>query len=298
MAPEPSSITLPCYEEALSKMLPLADEIHALLSASFPDDTTAAVRSRFATQLTSSVVLTGVPNSEVSLLLSKCEPLLESVQSKLWHITRHIHLLTPKVEDGNNFGADVQSLVLKFVQEKESLVSGYMGDYATYFWQRGNCMEKIGGPRWRGDGGRTVVEEEVKVGSEGDDREVKDEEKTGDDDAKDEKGGSDAKGKKRKAAEPVVPTTSSSTTSKKTSSTSTKTTTTTKTSTSTPNHVLPDYLSYLVSLDVKWYLYLKDSLRQAADSCLMVKDMVEKNRDKIEHPKGPAEGGQNGMSMF
>jgi hypothetical protein len=183
-----------------------------------------------------------------------------------------------------------------------------MGDYATYFWQRGNCMEKIGGAKWRGDSGKTVVTEEVSVSLSGDDKEVKDEEKAGGSACSSEDAPSSedakpaapaAKGKKRKAGEGAAPTTqSSSTTNKKTSSTSTKKTETTKSSTATPVDVLPDYLSYLVSLDVKWYLYLKDSLRQAADSCLMVKDMVEKNREKIEHPKGGADGGPNRRSMF
>lgn len=37
----------------------------------------------------------------------------------LWNIGRHISLLTPAVEDGNNFGVDVQASCLKTVQDKE-----------------------------------------------------------------------------------------------------------------------------------------------------------------------------------
>jgi len=224
------------------------------------------------------------------------EPLLESVQTSLWSITRHITLLSPLIEDGNNFGADVQQMVLKQVQERENLVSGYLGDLATYFYQRGTAMEKIGGSKWRGEGGVVeVMESKVEKGStEGEDE--KDEVKTGGEE-EDKTIGGDKTGKKRKAEEETASKDSRTTTKTTGSTTVNKTVKTTRTTKSTPS-VLPDYVHYLVSLDIKWYLYLKDALRQAGDSCLIVKDMVEKNREKIEHPKGKGEEGGNGMSMF
>ena len=93
------------------------------------------------------------------------------------------------------------------------------------------------------------------------------------------------------------------TTNKKvnTSNTSTKknkttTITTLRQDLAPPTVVLPDYVSYLVALDVKWYLYLKDAVRQAQDSYLVVADVIEKNKEKVENPKG--DSAANGMSMF
>ena len=60
--------------------------------------------------------------------------------------------------------------------------------------------------------------------------------------------------------------------------------------------VLPDYQSYLISLDIKWFLYLKDSIRQAQDAFLTVLDVIEKNKEKVENPRGNSEG--TVMSMF
>ena len=98
-------------------------------------------------------------------------------------------------------------------------------------------------------------------------------------------------GKKRKAA-------ASNGDVKKTSKKTKITTTTTKTQ--KPTKVLPDYVTYLVSLDLKWHAYLKDALRQASDAYLAVLDTIGKNRSKVENPKGGGAGGDgaNHMSMF
>jgi hypothetical protein len=64
---------------------------------------------------------------------------------------------------------------------------------------------------------------------------------------------------------------------------------------SSPPLILPDYVQYLICLDVKWYCYLKDAVRQAIDGYMVVMDVIEKNREKVENPKGSGEGG---LSMF
>ena len=52
-------------------------------------------------------------------LLPLVESELEGGCTLLWSIGRHVSLLTPSVEDGNNFGVDVQASCLKTVQDKE-----------------------------------------------------------------------------------------------------------------------------------------------------------------------------------
>ena len=158
------------------------------------------------------------------------------------------------------------------MQDKESFLAGYLGDLGTYFWSRGQVMEKMGGTTWKGDGGIVVVEEEkeedIDQAEEGD-LELS----NGGDEKK------SAASKKRKSSTDE-PSTSNKRTTKKTK------TTTTKKIVQKPTKVLPDYVSYLVSLDLKWHAYLKDALRQASDAYLTVLDNLQKNKvRKIKRAK-------------
>ena len=50
--------------------------------------------------------------------------------------------------------------------------------------------------------------------------------------------------------------------------------------------IFDDYRRYLISYDTKWNWTLRDILRQIQDSYLIIFDTIEKNRPKLEKPKG------------
>lgn len=50
--------------------------------------------------------------------------------------------------------------------------------------------------------------------------------------------------------------------------------------------------------ELKWYYKLKDAAVTAMDSMMVVLDVVEKNREKIENPRGSTGGGGGFSAMY
>lgn len=48
----------------------------------------------------------------------------------------------------------------------------------------------------------------------------------------------------------------------------------------------PDATLHIVALDMKWYVSLHQVLANARDAVVLAADMIEKNTEKIKHPKG------------
>ncbi|GMH88317.1 hypothetical protein TL16_g11122 [Triparma laevis f. inornata] len=285
-----SEFTKESYQDSIDSLSDRYEKMQPLLK-SF-EVSSLELRKKFGSENSPTNILEGKQNQTLVKLLPLVENELEGGCTLLWKISRHIMLLTPGIEDGNNFGVDVQATCLKQIQDKESFLAGYLGDLGTYFWSRGQVMEKMGGTQWKGDGGTITVEEEK--------AEDIDHAEEGDLDSTTNGNGDDSKKSKKRKSEPSSEPSSESSTSNKHTTKKTKVTTT-KTISQRPNKVLPDYVSYLVSLDLKWHAYLKDALRQASDAYLTVLDNLNKNKAKIENPKGGSGGGEgssNHMSMF
>ena len=66
------------------------------------------LRKKFSSENTPENILGGAQNPTLKRLLPLVENELEGGCTLLWKIGRHIMLLTPGIEDGNNFGVDVQ----------------------------------------------------------------------------------------------------------------------------------------------------------------------------------------------
>ena len=252
-------------------------------------------------------MLAGKANPIMTELIRKVENEIETATTLFWHIGRHLQFLIPPIEDGNNFGVDVQTSCIKTLQDRESLLGSYLSDFSSYYWQRAVLLEKIGGVRWRGEGGEV---KEVKVV-------VEDGEHTQDQDKEEDKeekrpAAAEADGatvvnggnKRKKPAagpsgdEPATKTSELTTTKEKKRLKKSTTTTTTKSVTQEPSRVIPDFVEYCVALDMKWFVYVKDAVRQTIDSYHIVQDVMAKNRDKVENPKGGGADGANSMTMF
>lgn len=73
------------------------------------------------------------------------------------------------------------------------------------------------------------------------------------------------------------------------------TATKTETKSTTPQGILPDAVAAVVAFDVSWYFHLYYTLEHVRDSYIAIGDVVDKNRTRLEHPKGD---GQSVMNMF
>jgi hypothetical protein len=233
---------------------------------------------------------------------------LEVTINNFTTIERAILLKTPKIEDGNNFGVDVQREVLKTVVDRSQILGQYSSDLSSYHWSRGAVMER----GWGGKRVRVGVEEdsgvEEKKGVEGRGEKVieGDDGEDDDDDEKEEEKGEKKKRKTNGGVAVVAQSNESSltppsdpnfmpggkkkkTTTTTTSSNNTSSSTTTTNNTITKKHtitstdqleLLPDYKAYLITYDLKWYVFVREAFRVLGDSMVLVWDVVEKNYGK------------------
>ena len=85
----------------------------------------------------------GKANSMMNDLMMKVGEQLSADIGLLQLVARWISLSVPVVEDGNNFGCDVQAYVLKIVQEFIKSLQGHLDAMSTYYKDRGEAIAKL-----------------------------------------------------------------------------------------------------------------------------------------------------------
>jgi len=71
--------------------------------------------------------------------------------------------------------------------------------------------------------------------------------------------------------------------------------TTSESKSSVPQSILPDATASVVALDLSWYFHLYFTLESIRDAYIACGDVVNKNRQRLQQPKGD---GQSAMTMF
>ena len=118
-----SSFTASGYNAAMPQLTVRAKNLTGFLVEHFPPEALAETRKKFADMHTIEAMLSGADNPVMRDLIPLVEAELESGCTLLWTISRHLAMLVPAIEDGNNFGVDVLQSSLKVVQDRESVMS-------------------------------------------------------------------------------------------------------------------------------------------------------------------------------
>ena len=161
--------------------------------------------------------------------------------------------------DGNNFGVTVQMTVLKFLQEVKEKIETKLNDLPSYYSKRADAVDKLNIPQ--------VTVTETKTTSTTSSAETK-----GGKETDDEENGDNRETK-----------TSSSTSLEEKKSGS-------------PTAAF-HRVQHVHAIDIQQYLSLQSSLAYCISSFVTILDHVEKNKAKLEQPKGSS-GGSNFSSMY
>lgn len=82
-------------------------------------------------------------NAHVIELQSNLKPILLELVGDICELRLGIQLMIPQMEDGNNFGVDVQNETLGELQSAEEDVQSNFNLFSTYFAMRGEFLTKI-----------------------------------------------------------------------------------------------------------------------------------------------------------
>lgn len=253
-------------KNALKLILQRAVELDDVLNKAFDgqDAMLSKIHEKFAEMNSREAIIEARSNQTIVNLVKLLQDELGWAVTQLWHIERWIVLNIPAHEDGNNFGVDVQQSVLKTVQERSALLAGFLQDLSGYFWARASLFDKIS---------KVTVN---KVTSSTTSSKSEESQSSKDSSTKKDKDGDKEE--------------ESSSNSNK-SATASESKNNVVEERQTIHKDILDYQHYLACQDVKWWFTLRDCLRQVQDSYLMVADIVEKNKSKVEAPKGQNSGG-------
>ncbi|CAH0487488.1 unnamed protein product [Peronospora farinosa] len=203
----------------LSELSQRVTQVQALVQQHVVERSLSKVHTKFAQLILAAPSAVG-SNNEVQSLLSVVTDEIAQLMSAIQLLQCWIQLHVPKVEDGNNFGVEVQKYA--FVHLKESLekwqkIWDSLSDYSSTRATAEGDEEKIVTAK---------VEKQSNAGSQ--------------------------------AAE--------------------------------------DAIAAVVALDVKWYFNLVRALEGVRDQYAVTEDVITKNKDKIELPRGKND--RAGFNMF
>lgn len=215
--------------------------VHALVQQRFPARSPSAARAKFAAQLEANPSQLAV-NDEVTALVALAADELDALLRALQQLQLWISLLVPKIEDGNNFGVEVQKAAFTVLKEHSATWQKQFDSLSDYAQQRATAVEKLNAKR---SSEKTTTATKSTGGKDGDE----------------DKRVVSAVDKESSAAADV-----------------------------------PDWRAYVLSLDVKWYCNLARALEGVRDTYATAFDVIDKNKDKVERPRG--QGDRAGFSMF
>ncbi|CAI5703940.1 unnamed protein product [Peronospora effusa] len=228
----------------LSELSQRVTQVQALVQHHVVERSPSKVRTKFAQLILAAPSAVG-SNNEVQSLLSVVTDEIAQIMSAIQLLQCWIQLHVPKVEDGNNFGVEVQKYA--FVHLKESLekwqkIWDSLSDYSS---NRATAVEKLNA-KANSETSTTTTVTSSRGGKEGD------EEKS-----------VTAKVEKQSNA---------------------------------GSQAAEDAIAAVVALDVKWYFNLVRALEGVRDQYAVTEDVITKNRDKIELPRGKND--RAGFNMF
>lgn len=113
------------------------DELAAYIASAF-GHTESQLREKWADQQ-----LGSSGGSELAQLVGQVESKLTQAITMLTDIERWVGLSEPVVEDGNNFGVEVQSYVLKSAQERRKALIEHADALCKFHKDRGDLVEKV-----------------------------------------------------------------------------------------------------------------------------------------------------------
>lgn len=214
------------------RLAALLCDVASLVEEFWPDEAGCApsvLLSRFGEVVTAETLRRGEVNPVVSTVPARLGDVVFMAMECMRKLELYIRLRVPPVEDGNNFGVDVQASVMDYVVQSRSSLSHYLDSLKEYHWIRGNAMEKFGV--------ETSEETGKSVGGAGD-------------------------------------------------------LTTSKTGTKGYSKI-DDFVRYVLTLDTRYFLQFRNMSMDVHDMVLQALDLVGKNRDKMEHPRGGEEARHN-----
>jgi len=204
-------------------------DVASLVEEYWPEEAQCApsvLLGRFAEVVTKDALRRGEVNPVVSTVPARLGDVVFAAMECMRKLELYIRLRVPPVEDGNNFGVDVQASVMDYVVQSRSSLSHYLDSLKEYHWIRGNAMEKFG---------VETSEETSKVDS-----------------------GAQTKKSGTKGYSQI-----------------------------------DDFVRYVLTLDTRYFLQFRNMSMDIHDMILQCLDLVGKNRDKMEHPRGGEEARHN-----
>jgi len=103
----------------------------------------SGLRQRFEECVTLEGLEGGETNPLVAPIPSKLGDVLFDGIESLRKLEMKVRLCVPPIEDGNNFGVEIQGAVLKAIVRARSTFSYYQEKLTDYFWKRGGAVEKF-----------------------------------------------------------------------------------------------------------------------------------------------------------
>ncbi|CAI5720328.1 unnamed protein product [Peronospora destructor] len=228
----------------LSELSQRVTQVQALVQQHVAERSPSKMRTKFAQSVLAAPSAV-VSNNEVQSLLSVVTDEIAHLMSAIQLLQCWIQLHVPKVEDGNNFGVEVQKYA--FVHLKESLekwqkIWDSLSDYSS---TRATAVEKLNAKANSETSSTTTV--------------------------------TSSRGGKEDDEEKIV-------------------TTKIEKQSNTGSQAAEDAIAAVVALDVKWYFNLVRALEGVRDQYTVTQDVITKNKDKIELPRGKND--RAGFSMF
>ena len=101
------------------------------------------LRRRFEECVTLEGLESGETNPLVAPIPSKLGDVLFDGIEGLRKLEMKVRLCVPPIEDGNNFGVEIQGAVLKAICRARSTFSYYQDKLTDYFWKRAGAVEKF-----------------------------------------------------------------------------------------------------------------------------------------------------------
>ncbi|XP_072234621.1 proteasome activator complex subunit 1 [Leuresthes tenuis] len=81
-------------------------------------------------------------NERVESLLREVNPEIQTLKEKLNTVSMWVQLQIPRIEDGNNFGVDVQEKVFKLLTNTRTKIEAYQTQISKYYNERGDAVAK------------------------------------------------------------------------------------------------------------------------------------------------------------
>ncbi|OWZ14487.1 Proteasome activator subunit 1 [Phytophthora megakarya] len=228
----------------LSELPQRGAKVQTLVQQHAGERSPSQLRTKFAQNVLAAPAAVG-SNGEVQALLAVVGDEVAQLMSALQLLQLWIQLQVPKVEDGNNFGVEVQKYAYVHLKEALEKWQKTWDSVADYSSARATTVEKLNA-KASSETSTTTTVTSSKGGKDGD------EEKS-----------VTAKVEKQS---------------------------------NTGNQAPEDAVAAVVELDIKWYFNLARALEGVRDQYAVTEDIITKNKEKIELPRGKND--RAGFNMF